>query len=73
MAQDEEIGINKLVIEAIKVVDTIKETRKKSSNLKEDDIRLIIRSAKEEDKSPYLALKEKGYIASAEFENREIV
>ena len=37
LLEDEEIGINKLVIEAIKVVDTIKSTRKKSSNLKEDE------------------------------------
>jgi hypothetical protein len=73
LLEDEEIGINKLVVEAIKVVDTIKTTRKKSSNLKEDDIRLIIRSAKEEDKSPYLILKEKGYIANADFQGREIV
>jgi Holliday junction resolvase len=62
-----------LVVEAIKVVDTIKATRKKSSKLKEDDIRLIIRSAKEEYKSPYLALKEKEYIGNAEFQGREIV
>lgn len=73
LSEDEEIGINKLVVEAIKVVDTIKSTRNKSSNLKEDDIRFIIKSAKEEDKSPYLALKEKGYITSADFESREIV
>ncbi|MEW9924173.1 ATP-binding protein [Clostridium butyricum] len=73
LLEDEEIGINKLVVEAIKVVDTIKATRKKTSNLKEDDIRLIIKSAKEEDKSPYLALKEKGYIANADFQGREIV
>lgn len=73
LSEDEEIGINKLVVEAIKVVDTIKSTRKKTSNFKEDDIRLIIKSAKEEDKSPYLALKENGYITSADFENREIV
>lgn len=71
--EDEEIGINKLIIEAIKVVDTIKSTRKKSSNLKEDDIRLIIRSAKEAEISPYLALKEKRYIANADFQGREIV
>jgi len=72
-AEDEEIGTNKLVVEAIKVVDTIKATRNTSLNLKEDDIRFIIKSAKEDNKSPYLALKEKGYIASAEFESREIV
>ncbi|WP_252223192.1 MULTISPECIES: hypothetical protein [unclassified Clostridium] len=47
--------------------------RKKTSNLKEDDIRLIIKSAREEDQSPYLALKEKGYITNADFQGREIV
>lgn len=73
LLEDEEIGINKLVIEAIKVVDTLKSTRKKSSNLKEDDIRLIIKSAKEEEISPYLVLKEKGYITNADFQGREIV
>lgn len=73
LLEDQEIGINKLVVEVIKVVDTIKATRKKTSNLKEDDIRLIIKSAKEEDKSPYLALKEKGYITNADFQGREIV
>jgi hypothetical protein len=73
LSEDEEIGINKLVVEAIRVVDTIKTTRKKSLNLKEDDIRLIIKSAKEEDISPYLALKENGYITSADFDGREIV
>ncbi len=73
LIEDEEIGLNKLVVEAIKVVDTIKATRKKSSNLKEDDIRLIIKSAKEEEISPYLVLKEKGYIKTADFQGREIV
>lgn len=73
LLEDQEIGINKLVVEAIKVVDTIKATRKKTSNLKEDDVRFIIKSAKEEDISPYLALKEKGYIANADFQGREIV
>ena len=73
LSEDEEIGINKLVVEAIKVVDTIKATRDTSLNLKEDDIRFIVKSAKEENRSPYLALKEKGYIASAELESMEIV
>jgi hypothetical protein len=73
LSEDEEIGINKLVVEVIKVVDTIKATRNTNLNLKEDDIRFIIKSASEEGISPYSALKKKGYITNADFEGREII
>lgn len=71
--EGEEIGINKLVVEAIKAIDNIKNTRKNGLNLKEDDIRFIIKSAREGNEEPYKVLKEKGYIANADFELGEIV
>ena len=64
---DSSIGVNKLVVEAIKEVDNIRLTDKKEVRFSDDDIRKIIALSKDNDVA-YKNLLNKGYIVNAEYE-----
>lgn len=67
LKNDSSIGVNKLVVEAIKEVDNIRLTDKKEVRFSDDDIRKIIALSKDNDVA-YENLLNKEYIVNAEYE-----
>jgi len=67
LKNDSSIGVNKLVVEAIREVDNIRLTDKKEVRYSDDDIRKVIALSKDNDVS-YENLLNKGYIVNVEYE-----
>ncbi|MDU1180588.1 MAG: hypothetical protein E7K20_13750 [Clostridium sp.] len=65
--KDSSIGVNKLVVEAIKEVDNIRLTDKKEVRFSDNDIRKVIALSKD-NYVAYKNLLNKGYIVNAEYE-----
>jgi hypothetical protein len=66
----EDISLRELITKALAVIETEQINRKKHSDkseLEDDDIRSIIGAGLKEDKTAYEALKERGYIVSADY------
>lgn len=66
LAEDDTIGLNKLIIESIKRVDEVKVSKKNKYSYHDNDIRQIIKDAKMNNIGVYEALKEKNYIVTAD-------
>lgn len=67
----EDIGLRELITKALAAIDMEQDNKKKHKNkgeLEEDDVRAIIESGQGDNKTAYEALKEKGYIVSADFD-----
>ena len=66
LAEDDTIGLNKLIIEAIKRFDEVEVSKKNKYAYHDNDIRQIIKDAKMNNIGVYEALKEKNYIVTAD-------
>lgn len=67
----EDISLRELITKALAIIETEQVNKKKHKNkgeLEDEDIRSIIGAGLKEDKTAYEALKERGYIVSADYD-----